>query len=209
MGRLQAFVYDRIMRDIEAGGAQRWRHDLLADLEGEVLEVGAGTGANLAQYPATVTRLVLSEPDPHMRRKLERRLADEPPAPAEVEVVAGDADDLPFPDASFDAVVSTLVLCTVPDQPAALAEVERVLRPGGRFAYLEHVAATHKPDRLKWQRRIEPIWKHVAGGCRLTRTTGEAIDERFEAGETTAESLRKASPLMRFTVRGTATKPAA
>jgi ubiquinone/menaquinone biosynthesis C-methylase UbiE len=204
-----AKVYDRVMASIEEGGARRWRGELLADLEGDVLEIGAGTGANVDHYPTTVRHLVLSEPDRHMRVQLEERVAEVQGAslgPGAVEVVDAGAGDLPYPDGSFDAVVSTLVLCTVPDQPAALSEVERVLRPGGRFVFLEHVAATHKPRRLRWQRRVEPVWKRVAGGCHLTRTTGLAIEERFANPSVTGESLRKASSLMRFTVRGQATK---
>jgi ubiquinone/menaquinone biosynthesis C-methylase UbiE len=208
---LMAKVYDRVMAGIEDGGARTWRAELVSDLDGDVLEIGAGTGANVAHYPATVTRLVLSEPDRHMRIQLEERVREVQEASegaAHVEVVDAGAGQMPFPDESFDAVVSTLVLCTVPDQGTALAEIHRVLRPGGRLVLLEHVAATHKPKRLRWQRRIEPVWKHVAGGCHLTRTTGEAVAERFDAPDLTRESLRKAAPIMRFTVRGTATKRA-
>jgi ubiquinone/menaquinone biosynthesis C-methylase UbiE len=205
-----AKVYDRQLRAMEDGGLRRWRAELLADLDGDVLEIGAGTGLNVDHYPGTVSRLVLSEPDKHMRIQLEERVHEVEAAgmaPAEVQVVDASASDLPYPDASFDAVVSTLVLCSVPDQPAALAEVERVLKPGGRFVVIEHVAAVDKPRRLRWQRRVEPIWKRVAGNCHLTRTTGLALAERFEVAELTNESMRKASPIVRTSVRGVVTKP--
>lgn len=209
MSWLQAKVYDRVTAAVEDGGAREWRAELLADLAGSVLEIGAGTGANLVHYPATVRRLVVTEPDRHMRRRLlpkVHELAAAGTGPEEVEVVAADAADLPYPDETFDAVVSTLVLCTVPDQPATLAELERVLRPGGRLVLLEHVAATARPRRLRWQRRVEPVWKHLAGNCHLTRPTGVAVAERFGNAELVQESLRGTSPLMRTTVRGTATK---
>lgn len=185
-----------------------WRRDLLAGLTGDVLELGAGTGLNLAHYPSTVERLVLLEPDRHMRAKLEARLAGEPP-PFPVEVRTGDATGLPFDDASFDAVVSTLVLCSVPDQEAALREAHRVLRSGGRFVFLEHVAATEKPKRHTWQRRVEPVWKRLAGNCHLTRETLVAIERAGFDVDSRRESMRKAAPLVRTTERGVATKAAA
>lgn len=209
MGRLFAAVYERLISASEEAGVREWRRALLADLAGDVLELGAGTGLNLAHYPPAVRRLVLTEPDRHMRAKLTARLEAEPPAPAAVEVVDAGAEGLPFDDASFDAVVSTLVLCSVPDQAAALAEIRRVLRPGGRLVYLEHVAADHKPGRLKWQRRIEPLWRRIAGGCHLTRRTLRSIEAAgFDVAGHRRESMRKASPLVRTTERGAAVRSA-
>ena len=184
-----------------------WRRDLLAPLTGDVLELGSGTGLNLAHYPPTVERLVLTEPDRHMRAKLQARLTDQRPAPARVEVVDALADRLPFDDESFDAVVSTLVLCSVPDQRSTLREVRRVLRPGGRLVFLEHVAAHEKPRRHRWQRRVEPVWKRIAGGCHLTRDTRDVIaGAGFDVTDAKRESMRKASPLVRTTERGVAVR---
>lgn len=198
-------VYDRMMAKTEAACLADWRAGVLADLDGEVLEIGAGTGHNLAHYTGAVARLVLSEPDPAMRVRLERRLAVDGVRAPLVEVLDAAADRLPFADASFDAVVSTLVLCSVPDQPATLAEIRRVLRPGGRLAYIEHVAATDRPDRERLQRRIEPVWRLFAGGCRLTRATGDAIVAAgFEPGAVTRESMRRTVPWVRPSVRGVA-----
>jgi ubiquinone/menaquinone biosynthesis C-methylase UbiE len=197
--------YDRTMAKTEDAGLRQWRADLLGDLTGEVLEIGAGTGLNVAHYGPGVTRLVLTEPDDFMRPKLQQRaqLTDVPH-----EVVDAGVDPLPFPDESFDVVVSTLVLCSVPDEVAALAEIHRVLRPGGRLVYLEHVAAVENPKRHKWQGRIEPVWKRVAGNCHLTRTTDQAIPEAgFELVEARRESMRKSPPWVRVTTRGVATKP--
>ena len=187
------------MASTEAAGLADWRRDLLGDLSGEVLEIGAGTGTNLSWYPDAVTRLVITEPDPHMRKRLEPRL------PGTAELVDAGVDPLPFGDDTFDAVVSTLVLCSVPDPAAALAEIRRVLRPDGRFVYIEHVAAIDRPNRLKWQRRIEPIWKRVVGNCHLTRTTDLTMAEAgFVVDEERRQSLPKAPPWLRPTIRGVA-----
>jgi ubiquinone/menaquinone biosynthesis C-methylase UbiE len=201
MSWLMAAVYDRFMKVSEEACLGKWRAELLGDLSGEVLEVGAGTGSTLGLYPKAVTRLVLAEPDPHMRRKLlEKR--------GTIEVSDAAAEKLPFEDASFDAVVCSLVLCSVPDQRAALAEIARVLRPGGRLVFLEHVAADGKPDRLKWQGRIEPVWKHLMGNCHLTRRTEAAIAAAgLQIERIQRESIRKALPIVRPSIRGYARKP--
>ena len=210
---LFAGVYDRMLAPMEEAGLREWRRALLADLTGTVVEVGAGTGVNLPLYPATVERLVLTDPSPAMLSRL-RAAADAPhrrrphPGPGSVEVVEAHADALPFDDGEADAVVSTLVLCSVPDPAAVLAEARRVLRPGGRLVFLEHVAAEDHPARLRWQRRLDHVWPHVAGGCHLDRRTGVAIaDAGFVLGDVTRESARKASPLVRAMIRGIATSP--
>ncbi|HEY2337321.1 MAG TPA: class I SAM-dependent methyltransferase [Burkholderiales bacterium] len=202
MSWLMAAVYDRFMRGSEEACLSKWRAELLRDLSGEVLEVGAGTGSTLGLYPKMVTRLVMAEPDPSMRAKL---LAKD--RPSRVEVADASLDGLPFKDQSFDAVVCSLVLCSVRDQKAALAEIARVLRPGGRLVFLEHVAAEGKPSRLKWQRRIEPVWKHLMGNCHLTRRTEAAIAAAgLDIEHIQRESIRKALPIVRPSVRGVARK---
>ena len=147
------------------------RRRLLAGAWGAVLEIGGGTGANLAHY-RDVDRVTITEPDPFMRRRLEQKLTG---ARVPVEVSASGAEALPFSDGSFDTVVSTLVLCTVPDQGAALDEVRRVLRPGGRLLFIEHVRAAGAAAR--WQDRVEPLWRRLHGGCHPNRDTVAAIEE--------------------------------
>lgn len=206
MGRLVAALYDRFTRASEVACLQQWRAELLGDLDGHVLEVGAGTGLNLPYYPRTLSRLVLSDPDPHMRRKLMQSARAQHWERGEVR--DGSLDALPHSAASFDAVVGTLVLCSVPHLDRALKEIHRVLKPGGRFVFLEHVAAEGRPRRLRWQHRIEPIWKRVAGNCHLTRRTSDAIlAAGFTIVQIKRESMRKAWPLVRPTIRGVAVKP--
>ena len=213
MSRFMAAIYDRFMRDSERACLEGWRAELLSDIAGDVLEIGAGTGASLRHYTSGVTRLVLTEPDPHMRTKLEARLrADGDHRGVRVERVElshATASALPFADASFDVVVSMLVLCSVKDVEVTLREVARVLRPAGRFVFLEHIAAHDGTPRLAWQRRIEPFWKHLAGNCHLTRHTDASINAAgFTLERDTRESMRKAMPFLRPTIRGVARKAA-
>jgi len=201
-----AMIYDRFMDATEEACLRRWRGELLADLEGDVLELGAGTGANLPHHPRDLSRLVLTEPDKHMRRQLEARARERRP---DAEVTPASASALPFADASFDAVVSTLVLCSVPELDTTLREVWRVLKPGGRFLFLEHVAAAPGTGRRRLQRVVDPLWRRVADGCRLTRDTERAmLDAGFTLERIERESLRKAMAIVRPSIRGVARRPA-
>jgi len=207
MSWLFATIYDPFMRGAEEACLAQWRTDLLAHAEGDVLEVGAGTGANLPLYPSGIRSLQLTEPDADMLTRLRRRMRVAPMRQVQAREAAVDA--LPFEEASFDTVVSTLVLCSVPDVSRALAEVRRVLRPGGRLLFLEHVAAEDRPARLVWQRRLEPIWTRISGNCHLTRRTGELIRQAgFAVEQETRESVRKALPIVRPSIRGVARREA-
>lgn len=164
-----AAVYDRMLAPMERAGLTERRVRMLGGLTGEVLDVGSGTGVNLPHYTAA-DRVVMTEPDPAMRSRLTAKIGQ---AARPTEVVDAPAERLPFPDGSFDVVVCTLVLCTVDDPAAALAEARRVLRPGGRLVLMEHVAGT---GRLAgWQRRINPVWSRLAGGCQLDRDTEHSV----------------------------------
>ncbi len=206
MSWLNAALYEFGMKAPEEASLRAWRAELLNELDGDVLEVGAGTGFNIPFYPDTIQRVVVSEPDPHMRQKLRRKI--DPIDWPRFEIVDASLDGLPMADASFDAVVATLVLCSVGDLPGALAEIRRVLKPGGRFVFLEHVAAEDGSRLHTWQRRIEPAWKHVSGNCHFTRHTEEAIAETgFAFERIEREPIREAMPLSRPSIRGVARKP--
>ncbi len=202
--RLFARYYDRVMAQTEKLCLAAWRRELLGGISGEVLEIGSGTGLNLACYPQPVTRLVLSEPDAFMREKLQEKVASGRP---ESELASCDAEQLNFPDHSFDAVVSTLVLCSVAQPEIALNEIRRVLRPGGQLYFIEHVHSDHLGINF-WQRTLEPLWKRACGNCHLTRKTGEMIEAAgFELGEVEDLRMEGTPVFVRRVLLGLARKP--
>ena len=166
-----ARLYDPFLWLGEVSGMRRRRKTLLENARGRVLELGAGTGLNAALYPPDVTEVILTEPEPGMRRKLARRLARQGTA---ARIVDAPAERLPVEDASVDTVVSTLVLCTVPDPAAALREVARVLRPDGELLFIEHVRADGA-SLARWQDRLAELWRRFAGGCMCNRDTVELM----------------------------------
>lgn len=201
--RLFAALYDWLGAATERGWLGERRSRLLSGAYGEVLEIGGGTGANLPHYHAAEC-VVVTEPDPFMREKLRPKLSQ---AHVPVEVSDAGAQELPFEDDSFDAVVSTLVLCTVPDQRTALAEVRRVLHPGGTLLFMEHVRGEGSVTR--WQDRLEPFWMRLFAGCHPNRNTVanvEAAGFRLES----FEHFKPPMPLSVFVpfVQGTAKAPA-
>ena len=167
-----AWCYARLAKSQERAGMADRRRDLLAGASGRILEIGAGTGLNFAHYPPAVTEVVATEPDPHMLRRAREAAAG---APVPVTVVQAPAERLPFPDGEFDAVVSTLVLCSVRDPADALGEIRRVLRPDGVLLFFEHVRSL-SPGHARWQDRLERPWGWVSGGCHPNRDTAGSIE---------------------------------
>lgn len=156
---------------MEAAGVAEHRGRLLAGLVGRVVEVGAGNGLNFSHYPDTVTEVIAVEPESYLRA---RAVLAAQNAPVKLSVIDGDAEHLPLGDASVDAAVTSLVLCSVTDPTAALKEIRRVLRPGGELRFYEHVLADNA-GLARLQRLVDPVWSRFAGGCRLTRNTLEVV----------------------------------
>ena len=203
-GRLFAAGYDRMLRSTEEAGLRDRRREVVSQARGATLELGAGTGLNLDLYTDAVTDLVLTEPSDHMARRLRRRAGAER---RDAEVVEAPAESLPFPDDRFDTVVSTLVLCTVGDQRRTLAEVARVLKPGGRLLFVEHVRSPD-PRVARWQDRLMRPWRFCGDGCHCNRDTVAEIEaSALRLGEVERGELPKAPPIVRPLVAGAATAP--
>jgi SAM-dependent methyltransferase len=168
-----ARMFARMSERMEEAGAREYRQELLSGLAGRVIEVGAGNGLNFRHYPDSVTEVVALEPEPYLRELAGRAAAE---ASVPVVVTDGVADDLPGGEGAFDAGVASLVLCSVPDQMIALAELFRVIRPGGDLRFFEHVAA-HSRGLARLQRTVDKLfWPRVGGGCHTHRDTAGAIE---------------------------------
>lgn len=191
--RIFAAFYDRQFRPLENRWLGQRRARLLGELEGEILEIGAGTGANLPHY-RKASRVVAAEPDPAMRRRMSAKAGQ---ATVPVEMRDTPAQPLPDPDGSFDAVIYTLVLCTVPDPGAALAETRRVLKPNGRLIVLEHVRADGR--LATWQDRLDMLWSRIGAGCHPNRDTRSAIEQAGFA----FEHVEAFQPLPRWVLTST------
>ncbi|HEX9776286.1 MAG TPA: methyltransferase domain-containing protein [Actinomycetota bacterium] len=175
-----ARVFALLTRLEHRAGIDEHRSALLAGASGRVLEVGCGNGQNFVHYPPAVTEVLAVEPEPYLRTLAERAARG---LPVPIAVRPGDAEALPAEDGRFDAVVASLVLCSVPDQARALAEMRRVLKPGGDLLFYEHVRA-ESPRRARMQRRVDVVWPLFAGGCHTSRDTVAAIQAAgFEIAE--------------------------
>ncbi len=199
-GRGFAALYDRGLKATEEAGLRQMRRELLSQASGRTVDLGAGTGVNLDLFPEAVSELVMVEPDPHMLKQLRAKAAGR----GGVEISGASAQELPFADDGFDTAVFTLVLCTVPDPAAALRETARVLKPGGKLLFIEHVRA-EDAGLARWQDRLERPWRFLGDGCHCNRDTVATIEasplklERVERGQ-----LPKAPPIVRPLVHGSA-----
>jgi ubiquinone/menaquinone biosynthesis C-methylase UbiE len=203
--RLFAMTYDRQMAKTEQAQLRALRQGLLAAAAGDVLEIGGGTGANLPFYRPAAGSLTITEPEPPMVRRLERRVREQAPL---ARVLRAPAEDLPFDDGTFDVAVSTLVLCGVSDQPRALRQLRRVLRPGGQLLFIEHIRSgdarrARQQDRMNWLNRLVVC-------CDCNRPTLTSIQEAgFTVTAVEHLTLTNAPSFVNPLVVGTATAPLA
>jgi ubiquinone/menaquinone biosynthesis C-methylase UbiE len=202
--RFFAMTYDRQIARSEKAGLRAFREGLLAGAQGDVLEIGGGTGANVPCYGPAVESLTITEPQLPMLRRLERRVREQDRA---IKVLRAPAEDLPFDDDTFDVAVSTLVLCGVDDQPRALRELRRVLRPGGRLLFIEHVRS-EDPGRARVQDRMNWLNRLVVC-CDCNRPTLDTIQKAgFTVTQVEHTALPKAPKFVSPTIMGSATAPA-
>lgn len=200
-GRIFPLVYNAAFVLAERRGLRDVREELVGQSKGRVVELGAGTGLNLAHYPDSVSELLLTEPDPHMAARLRKRADLLSP---DASVVEAPAEELPFDDASVDTVVSTLVLCTVENPHRALSEIARVLRPGGSLLFAEHVRSA-SPRAARWQDRLNTPWSWYACGCQCNRDSISAMrGVSFHVDDLRHDRLRWISPVVRPLVVGSA-----
>jgi SAM-dependent methyltransferase len=194
-------IYNAFLLLGELRGMRQLRREVVGQARGRVLELGAGTGLNVRHY-TSVEQVVLTEPDPGMVKRLERRLRR---SATPGEVVRAPAEQLPFDDASFDTVVTTMVLCTVSDPGAALREIRRVLAPGGRLLFIEHVRADPGSRLEAWQNRLYRPWRAFAYGCRCNQRTLQLLDAAgLRASDTGSARWRGMPPLLQPVVYGAA-----
>ena len=202
-GGLFALTYDRMGARVERAGLRAHREGVLSHAGGRVVEIGGGTGTNLALYGSAVDTLTVTEPEPPMLRRLERHAAEQA---RPITVVRAPAEDLPFDDDTFDTAVSTLVLCGVTDQARALRELRRVLRPGGRLIFIEHVRADDA-GLARFQDRVNRLNRFVSG-CDCNRRTLDAIRAAgFQVTTLESTTLTGAPRFVRPLIVGTATAP--
>ncbi|WP_324188025.1 class I SAM-dependent methyltransferase [Nocardia higoensis] len=201
--RVFAALYDPLLWMGERAGMGARRQDLLGRAQGRTVELGSGTGLNLGYYPDGLDELILTEPEAAMRVRLARRLDRNR---RRARVLDASAERLPFEDATVDTVVSTLVLCTVDDPDPVLREIERVLRPGGRLLFLEHVRS-RSPRLAHWQDRLAEPWRRFAEGCHCNRDTLALIRASgLELTDVREATWRGMLPIVRPLITGVATK---
>ncbi|MBE9108580.1 class I SAM-dependent methyltransferase [Nodosilinea sp. LEGE 07298] len=181
---------------------EHYRQAVLAEVRGEVLEIGFGTGLNLPYYPDHVRQLVTVDPSPGVHHLAQKRI-DASPITVDHRMLSGEA--LPMADDTFDSVISTFTLCSIPQIDQALAEIYRVLKPGGRFFFVEH-GLSPDPGIQIWQNLLTPLQKRMAGGCHINRNMRQLIEQQFDAVDVDADYAEKIPKVAGYFYKGVATK---
>ncbi|MBW4456780.1 MAG: class I SAM-dependent methyltransferase [Nostoc indistinguendum CM1-VF10] len=205
MGLYSRVIFPRLLDwSLSLPNLAKYRQELLADVTGEVLEIGFGTGLNLAYYPYSIHKITTVDVNPGMNALANKRISD---SGIIVEQLLLSSENLPMPDNTFDSVVSTWTLCSIANVQQALQEVYRVLKPGGRFFFMEH-GLSDKPSVQVWQHRLTPIQKVVADGCHLNRDIQKLIEQHFDHVELKQFTPENFSDLIAHLYFGCATKKA-
>ncbi|MCC5662018.1 class I SAM-dependent methyltransferase [Nostoc sp. XA010] len=205
MGLYSRVIFPRLLDwSLSLPNLAKYRQALLADVTGEVLEIGFGTGLNLAYYPYSIHKITTVDVNPGMNALANKRISD---SGIIVEQLLLSSENLPMPDNTFDSVVSTWTLCSIANVQQALQEVYRVLKPGGRFFFVEH-GLSDKPSVQVWQHRLTPIQKVVADGCHLNRDIQKLVEQHFDHVELKQFTPENFSDLMAHLYLGCATKKA-
>ena len=205
--RAFAWYYPKLMGLAERAGGAALRARVVGQAVGRTLELGAGSGYNLAHYPSAVAELIVTEPSPHMLRLLERQLITDPPPVGKWQLVQTGAEQLPFPDASFDTITAGYVHCTIARPELAVAEIERVLKPGGRYLFIEHIRANEGSLLGRVQDLIDPLHVYVAAGCHPNRRTEQLLRQSGLSIEWLEHTnLPRSSPSVRPVILGAACK---
>jgi ubiquinone/menaquinone biosynthesis C-methylase UbiE len=208
--RAFAWYYPRLMGASERAGGAALRARVIGPAAGRTLEIGAGNGYNLPHYTSAVTELVVTEPSPHMIELLRERLSTDPPPVGGWDLIRTGAEELPFPDDSFDTVAAGYVHCTIPKPELAIAEITRVLKPGGRYLFIEHVRAPDASLLGRLQDLIEPLHVYVAAGCHPNRRTEQLLRSSGLSVELLEHTtLPMSVPSVRPVILGAAGKPGA
>ena len=182
---------------------QQYRQQLLEDVSGEILEIGFGTGLNLPHYPDSVKKITTIDPNPGMKKRARSRIAA---SNIDVDYRVLNGESLPMADASFDSVVCTWTLCSIPQADAAIAEVYRLLKPGGKFFFIEHGMSKDSTVQT-WQNRLTPIQKIIADGCHLNRNIKNIVEQKFSNVTIEQFYAPKLPKIIGYMYRGIAVKP--
>ncbi|WP_341532074.1 class I SAM-dependent methyltransferase (plasmid) [Nostoc sp. UHCC 0302] len=205
MGLYSQVIFPRLLDwSLSVPTLAKYRQELLADVTGEVLEIGFGTGLNLAYYPCSIHKITTVDVNPGMNALANKRISD---SGIIVEQLLLSSENLPMPDNTFDSVVSTWTLCSIANVQQALQEVYRVLKPGGRFFFVEH-GLSDKPSVQVWQHRLTPIQKVIADGCHLNRDIQKLLEQHFDHVELKQFTPENFSDLIAHLYLGCATKKA-